>query len=124
MCAGAISNPFLAVVIFKCSNSFIDFYGLTYDGGTICPHFFTAGTISGCLGGPQNGPIQPQDAINWTCCLQGRESYLESLNCDVFARITDPCNDDYDNDVSDNCDNYFGTFDDLVLKMTKKYHIT
>ena len=35
---------------------------------------------------------------------------------DVFARITETSNDDYDNDVS--------TFDDLVLKITKKYHIT
>ena len=27
----------------------------------------------------------------------------------VFARITEPSNDDYDNDVSDNCDNNFAT---------------
>ena len=53
VCPGAISNPFLAVVIFQCSNSFIDFYGLTYDGGTICPHFFTAGTTFGGLTGPR-----------------------------------------------------------------------
>ena len=47
---------------------------------------------------------------------------------DVLARITEPCKDDYDNDGSDNCDQNFGTFDDLgvkfVFKMTKKYHIT
>ena len=46
-----------------------------------------------------------------------------------LARITEPSNYDYDNDVSDNCDHNFCTFDDfgdtkLVLKMTKKYHIT
>ena len=43
---------------------------------------------------------------------------------DVLAPITEPSNDDYDNGVSDNCDQNFGTFDDFVLKMTKKYHIT
>ena len=32
---------------------------------------------------------------------------------DVFARITEPSNDDYDNDVSDNCYHNFGTFDDF-----------
>ena len=35
--------------------------------------------------------------------------FLDVKN-DVFARITEPSNDDYDNDVSDNCDNNFGTF--------------
>ena len=34
-------------------------------------------------------------------------------------RITEPSNDDYNNDGSDNCDYNFVTFDDL--KMTKKY---
>ena len=43
---------------------------------------------------------------------------------DVLAPITEPSNDDYDNGVNDNCDQNFGTFDDFVLKMTKKYHIT
>ena len=32
--------------------------------------------------------------------------FLDVKN-DVFARITKPSNDDYDNDVSDNCDNNF-----------------
>ena len=40
---------------------------------------------------------------------------------DVLARITEPSNDDYDNGVSDNCDQNFGTLMILVLKMTKKY---
>ena len=31
---------------------------------------------------------------------------------DVLARIKEPSNDDYDNNVSDNCDHNFGTFDD------------
>ena len=31
---------------------------------------------------------------------------------DVLARITKQSKDDYDNDVSDNCDHNFGTFDD------------
>ena len=39
---------------------------------------------------------------------------------DVFARITEPSNDDYDNDVSDNCDNNFGTFDDFGVKNDQK----
>ena len=34
----------------------------------------------------------------------------------VFARITEPRNDDYDNDVSDNCDHIFGTFHDFGVK--------
>ena len=33
--------------------------------------------------GPQNGPTQPQNAKNRTCCLQGRESYLESFKCAI-----------------------------------------
>merc|ERR1712016_499431 len=45
--------------------------------------------------------------------------FLDVKN-DVFARITEPSNDDYDNDVSDNCDNNFGTFDDFGLKNDKK----
>ena len=49
--------------------------------------------------------------------------FLDVKN-NVLARITEPSNDDYDNGVSDNCDQNFGTFDDFVLKMTKKYHIT
>ena len=35
---------------------------------------------------------------------------------DVLARITEPSNDDYDNDVSDNCDHNFGTFGDFGVK--------
>ena len=42
-------------------------------------------------------------------------TFLDVKN-DVFARITEPSNDDYDNDVSDNCDNNFGTFDDFGVK--------
>ena len=39
---------------------------------------------------------------------------------ECFARITEPSNDDYDNDVSDNCDNNFGTFDDFGVKNDQK----
>merc|ERR1712110_802649 len=39
---------------------------------------------------------------------------------DVFARITEPSNDDYDNGVSDNCDHNFGTFDDFGVKNDQK----
>ena len=45
--------------------------------------------------------------------------FLDVQN-DVFARITEPINDDYDNDVSDNCDNNFGTFDDFGVKNDQK----
>ena len=37
-----------------------------------------------------------------------------------LARITEPSNDDYDNDVSDNCDHNFGTFDDFGVKNDQK----
>ena len=37
-----------------------------------------------------------------------------------LAWITEPSNDDYDNDVSDNCDNNFGTFDDFGVKNDQK----
>ena len=45
--------------------------------------------------------------------------FLDVKN-DVFARITEPSNDDYDNDVSDNCDNNFGTFDDFGVNNDQK----
>ena len=38
--------------------------------------------------------------------------FLDVKN-DVLARITERSKDDYDNDVSDNCDHNFGTFDDF-----------
>ena len=41
--------------------------------------------------------------------------FLDVKN-DALTRITEPCNDDYNNDVSDNCDNNFGTFDDFSVK--------
>ena len=37
-----------------------------------------------------------------------------------LARISEPSNDDYDNDVSDNCDHNFGTFDDFGVKNDQK----
>ena len=45
--------------------------------------------------------------------------FLDVKN-DVFARITEPSNNDYDNDVNDNCDNNFGTFDDFGVKNDQK----
>ena len=39
-----------------------------------------------------------------------------------LARITEPSNDDYDNDVSDNCDHNFGTFDDFGVKNDQKVY--
>ena len=38
----------------------------------------------------------------------------------VLARITEPSNDDYYNDWSDNCDHNFGTFDDFGVKNDQK----
>ena len=43
-------------------------------------------------------------------------SVLLDVKNDVFAHITEPSNDDYDNDVSDNCDHSFGTFDDFGVE--------
>ena len=39
---------------------------------------------------------------------------------DILARITEPSNDDYVNDVSDNFDHNFGTFDDFGVKNDQK----
>ena len=41
-------------------------------------------------------------------------------NTTFLARITEPSNDDYDNEVSDNCDHNFGTFDDFCVKNYQK----
>ena len=38
----------------------------------------------------------------------------------VLTRITERSKDDYDNDVSDNCDHNFGTFDDFGVKNDQK----
>ena len=37
-------------------------------------------------------------------------SFFSDVKNDVLARITERSKDDYDNDVSDNCDHNFGTF--------------
>ena len=37
-----------------------------------------------------------------------------------LARISEPSNDDYDNDVSYNCDHNFGAFDDFGVKNDQK----
>ena len=39
-----------------------------------------------------------------------------------LARITELSNDDYDNDVRDNCDHNFGTFDDFGVKNDQKVY--
>ena len=38
----------------------------------------------------------------------------------ILAHITEPSNNDYDNDVNDNCDHNFGTFDDFGVKNYQK----
>ena len=48
-----------------------------------------------------------------------RTTILDVKN-DVLARITEQSKDDYDNDVSDNCDHNFGTFDDFGVKNDQK----
>ena len=42
--------------------------------------------------------------------------FFSDVKNDVLARITEQSKDDYDNDVSDNCDRNFGTFDDFGVK--------
>ena len=47
--------------------------------------------------------------------------FLDVKN-DVLARITEPSNDDYDNDGSNNCDYNFVTFDDFGVKNDQKVY--
>ena len=56
----------------------------------------------------------PFPPIRATCT-----TFLDVKN-DVLARITERSKDDYDNDVSDNCDHNFGTFDDFGVKNDQK----
>ena len=46
-------------------------------------------------------------------------AFLDVKN-DVLTRITEPSNNDYNNDGSDNCDHYFGDFDDFGVKNDQK----
>ena len=46
-------------------------------------------------------------------------TFLDVKN-EVLACITEPCNDDYDNDGSDNCDYNFGTFENFGVKNNQK----
>ena len=46
--------------------------------------------------------------------------FFSDVKNDVLARITERSKDDYDNDVSDNCDHNFGTFDDFGVKNDQK----
>ena len=50
-------------------------------------------------------PKLPPPPPIWATCT----TFLDVKN-DVLARITEPSNDDYDNDGSDNCDYNFGDF--------------
>merc|ERR1712001_618599 len=50
----------------------------------------------------------------------GTWSFFSDVKNDVLARITERSKDDYDNDVSDNCDHNFGTFDDFGVKNYQK----
>ena len=43
-------------------------------------------------------------------------SFFSDVKNDVLARITEPSNNDYDTDWSDNCDYNFGTFDDFGVE--------
>ena len=47
-------------------------------------------------------------------------SFFSDVKNDVLTRITERSKDDYDNDVSDNCDHNFGTFDDFGVKNDPK----
>ena len=46
--------------------------------------------------------------------------FFSDVKNDVLAHITERSKDDYDNDVSDNCDHNFGTFDDFGVKNDQK----
>ena len=46
--------------------------------------------------------------------------FFSDVKNDFLARITERSKDDYDNDVSDNCDHNFGTFDDFGVKNDQK----
>ena len=56
----------------------------------------------------------PLPPIRATCT-----NFLDVKN-DVLARIAEQSKDDYDNDVSDNCDHNIGTFDDFSVKNDPK----
>ena len=47
-------------------------------------------------------------------------SFFSDVKNDVLTRITERRKDDYDNDVSDNCDHNFGTFDDFGVNNDQK----
>ena len=47
--------------------------------------------------------------------------FLDVKN-DVLTRITEPSNNDYNNDGSDNCDYNFVTFDDFGVKNDQKVY--
>ena len=51
----------------------------------------------------------------WATCT----TFLDVKN-DILAGITEQSKDDYDNDVSDNCEHNFGTFDDFGVKNDQK----
>ena len=46
----------------------------------------------------------------------GNLYHFLDVKINVLVCITEPSNDDFDNDVSDNCDHNFGTFDDFGVK--------
>ena len=46
--------------------------------------------------------------------------FFSDVKNDGLARITERSKDDYNNDVSDNCDHNFGTFDDFGVKNDQK----
>ena len=46
--------------------------------------------------------------------------FFSDVKNNLLARITEPSNNDYDNGVSDNCDQNFGTFDDFGVKNDQK----
>ena len=52
--------------------------------------------------------------------IQATWSFFSDVKNDVLTRITERSKDDYDNDVSDNCDHNFGTFDDFGVKNDQK----
>ena len=54
-------------------------------------------------------------------CGQVVQLFLDVKN-NILTRITEPSNNDYDNDGSDNCDYNFVTFDDFGVKNDQKVY--
>ena len=92
-CPGATSYPFLAVVIFQCWNSLIDFYGLSYDGCMMCMMLYDGGNLSTFFhswdhfwrhGGPKI-PVLEINHGQGTKDILGRPRTAYGLICPIYG---------------------------------------